>query len=746
MTIHVSLAFSHAFRTFMYELQTHVSSSKNEGDADFPSRKRMSHPVIKEKSSRSKVPGVQEDNVAPANDPSSVDDPEWKWPVYDQVYENKNWIMKQRKEGEESKGEESEGEEVPFVVEYLRPRDLPRIEAIQVKTSSFYLKGLLSNEMDQLDKKINTIKGTQLFHSYKKLIDRRVTCEAILESSENSSSANASLRYREELLHITHLLRFMDKEFEGINKVYVAMETERRVTWEMLWVFLPLGEMVTYPDEVTGEQMCGEVLWTKYDVYSTTPVLVIKVTKWDYNCTTWKKYTQTLNVCMFEGEHAIGNLLNLNIGIVPVRFEEDPYSVKETLLNRGRRFCQLSMMERNCYMNYKGPMHKLQAKENADGRVMIDLGSFSKMNLNYPMGSATPPNQFQQDNIVTKIDITSDPNRIFAPSFIYGFSFRLKRWGCFSVSGISSIEFNESAYGDVVMDPDMKALTFTLVQEHLKEEKNNIVLNNDRADPIANKGEGCIFLCYGPPGTGKTLTAEALSETLQCPMWSLSVFELGTTPGDLERMLENVFDVAALWGAILLLDEADVYLERRSSKDLTRNAMTGVFLRCLEYYRGVLFLTTNRDYAFDEAICSRITMFLCYEKHTEHQRNTIWTTMLHRVGLKDFTNEDLTQFSKPEFNGREIRKIVKTAQTLAKSTKERLKAQHISKALTVYEKCSQIRASKLHQEGSLPIPYHPTDTLIKLEGSASNPTFAPTSSELHDPSSSEITERDHRPS
>ena len=38
----------------------------------------------------------------------------------------------------------------------------------------------------------------------------------------------------------------------------------------------------------------------------------------------------------------------------------------------------------------------------------------------------------------------------------------------------------------------------------------------------------------------------------------------------------------------------------------------------LEYYRGVFLLTTNRDYAFDEAICSRITMFLCYEKHTKH--------------------------------------------------------------------------------------------------------------------------------
>ena len=85
--------------------------------------------------------------------------------------------MKQREDGEESKGEEMA---VPFVVEYLRPKDLPRIKAIQVKTSSFFLKGLLSNEMDQLDKNVKTIKGTQLFHSHEKLIERRVTFEATL--------------------------------------------------------------------------------------------------------------------------------------------------------------------------------------------------------------------------------------------------------------------------------------------------------------------------------------------------------------------------------------------------------------------------------------------------------------------------------------------------------------------------------------------------------------------------------------
>jgi hypothetical protein len=45
---------------------------------------------------------------------------------------------------------------------------------------------------------------------------------------------------------------------------------------------------------------------------------------------------------------------------------------------------------------------------------------------------------------------------------------------------------------------------------------------------------------------------------------------------------------------VLLIDEADVFLEKRTLTDVHRNALVSVFLRLLEYYEGILFLTTNR--------------------------------------------------------------------------------------------------------------------------------------------------------
>jgi len=117
-------------------------------------------------------------------------------------------------------------------------------------------------------------------------------------------------------------------------------------------------------------------------------------------------------------------------------------------------------------------------------------------------------------------------------------------------------------------------------------------------------------LLHGPPGTGKTLTAEAISELLRKPLYSVSVGELGTTIHELEDKLRGILEVACVWDAVVLLDEADIFLEQRSDNNIQRNAMVGIFLRLLEYHSGVMFLTTNRVKRFDEAFHSRISIAL----------------------------------------------------------------------------------------------------------------------------------------
>ena len=74
----------------------------------------------------------------------------------------------------------------------------------------------------------------------------------------------------------------------------------------------------------------------------------------------------------------------------------------------------------------------------------------------------------------------------------------------------------------------------------------------------------------------------------------------------MSRETSRIFKTASHWNTILLLDEADVFLERCALNDLTRNGLVSVLLRKLEYYEGILYLTTNRVAQFDEVILSRI--------------------------------------------------------------------------------------------------------------------------------------------
>lgn len=59
----------------------------------------------------------------------------------------------------------------------------------------------------------------------------------------------------------------------------------------------------------------------------------------------------------------------------------------------------------------------------------------------------------------------------------------------------------------------------------------------------------------------------------------------------MEESLAKWFKFSEAWEAIMLIDEADVYFERRGGGQLKRNSLVSAFLRSMEYYRGILFLT-----------------------------------------------------------------------------------------------------------------------------------------------------------
>jgi len=65
----------------------------------------------------------------------------------------------------------------------------------------------------------------------------------------------------------------------------------------------------------------------------------------------------------------------------------------------------------------------------------------------------------------------------------------------------------------------------------------------------------------------------------------LSAADLGTEEVQMEKRLMKWLDRATIWGAIVLIDEAEVYLEQRQSGHISRNALVTGTCCCLGRFR-----------------------------------------------------------------------------------------------------------------------------------------------------------------
>lgn len=147
---------------------------------------------------------------------------------------------------------------------------------------------------------------------------------------------------------------------------------------------------------------------------------------------------------------------------------------------------------------------------------------------------------------------------------------------------------------------------------------------------------------------------------------------------------------------VVLLDEADVFLEARTIPNQKQNAIVSgktlffvtqenrsikayigpVFLRMLEYYNGILILTSNRVATFDEAFKSRINLPIRYPDLDEDQRVKIWSNFLEvlkrskeRVDFADLES-NVPHLAQRAMNGRQIRNAIQMARYLARYRKQ----------------------------------------------------------------------------
>lgn len=232
--------------------------------------------------------------------------------------------------------------------------------------------------------------------------------------------------------------------------------------------------------------------------------------------------------------------------------------------------------------------------------------------------------------------------------FVRVFSLSLKKYVFADVDELGSWTFDRSATDRLVLPAKMS----TILNKIFDASTSEIF-----GDLFRGRHGGMVVLANGPQGVGKTLTAEVFAEKTQRPLYVLEMGELGTNLASVEESLQKVFTRAARWNAVLLFDEADVFLAKRQETDLERSAIVGVFLRLLDRYEGMFFLTTNRAAVIDTAFRSRITLKLDYPELDADARKRVWEEMIRSADLH--VSGDLAPVFAKKIDGRQIRNQVR---------------------------------------------------------------------------------------
>lgn len=237
--------------------------------------------------------------------------------------------------------------------------------------------------------------------------------------------------------------------------------------------------------------------------------------------------------------------------------------------------------------------------------------------------------------------------------FVRLFSLESKAYVFADVDDILPYDFDTDALSRLHLPHDMHAILQRVFDTPIEKMF---------GDLLKGKHGGVVILASGEPGVGKTLTAEIYAETTERPLYVLELGELGTNPSEVESRLQQVFARVTRWNAVLQFDECEIFLAKRGT-DLERSAIVGIFLRLLDYYRGLLFLTTNKPEILDEAVLSRVMLRLEYPHLTPETRVKIWKTMFSMAELA-VDGSSLEKAAQLDLNGRQIRNITRLTKIL----------------------------------------------------------------------------------
>jgi AAA+ superfamily predicted ATPase len=508
---------------------------------------------------------------------------------------------------------------------------------------------------------------------------KEITGVSELYSEKNNVQLNLDLlkinikkikNAKDKAICLGKLYRFLEKITKDDIGLFENLLQDKKILYKHLMYYFEVGMKVFYFENRYNSYIAGKISMCdyfrkrsydddekKFDDFKDS--FDIEITCFVSN---GKKFSDFTNrSCIYRSEEAL-KLENLPFFVLT----DKQYQYFQT-----KNLKLVDMLTGIHYLSLKGKIYnKCGNALSCSGRVIVDQEYYDNIDND---DSDDEEDLFLENNLKEQIDsegniITKEGDSIILEKenikdnewmiipYIAVYNIDYKVWGLTHASNLSKINFRSDAFNKVVMEQEKKQL----IKKVIEFGSNNNLKNQSQWDDIVEgKSGGLIFLLHGLPGLGKTLIAESSAELLNRPLISITAGQLGTEASEIEGYLHMYLKRAKRWNAILLIDEADVFMEERDN-NIERNALVTIFLRMLERFDGILFLTTNRVSNIDIAIKSRMSIILHYKPFTQAERKQVWNNLVLNSKIV-LSESDFDELSTYELNGREIKHCLKMA-------------------------------------------------------------------------------------
>ncbi|KAK9418053.1 putative p-loop containing nucleoside triphosphate hydrolase protein [Seiridium unicorne] len=581
-----------------------------------------------------------------------------------------------------------------------------------------------------------------LWHYYDELTDPNISKEPHSEekSLEPTEDAEDAEKGKPVQVMIDEMFRMIETKKEKWNDIQAERMRQKSglATYKHLWLLFKPGQPVyaTVDNRSTRFVVVESRYFFDHEIKEKR-YAALQITVW------YLRYCQgrlRRQKRVFEIREFAGSMRIEMLAVFPCENQPDANVVQDELTRNGKKYWDI-LRNGPRYMKFDGitlskttkkfqgfvvvdpigyysTTHhtKVSAAPNTAFRISIEGGSEDMYHPWFP-----PPDKDYQSRWLdlddvdpmkeAPKDLQEDYYSLF-PRDIMAFALGHKEWVVLDIEYLEDVQW-ESEPSDIekrlVLPPEDIGIILSMLKR--QEGKEGETFPNPQLDDVDGKGEECV------------------ADYLRRPLIHLTAADLGIDNSGMEALLVEWFKHAERWSAVILLDEADVFFERRAMASTEKNAMVsgrsmGIMVEynsvnVCQYSFGqwntsrVYFLwfvvpsimalwlcqltfkkTTNQVGKIDEAIASRIQIPIYYAMDASSCKR-VWNKYLARIpdffvsrSTRDWIMEDVNDDFRPDgqahvgksnegdprqafWNGREIRHALNTAKALAIREKHR---------------------------------------------------------------------------